>query len=116
MYRLNAKTVGIIGESGCGKSTLARVFAGLPPTAGTIKLDGNELAPDLRRTSRNELPKVQFVYQMANTALNPRQRISDILGRPINFMPVCGQNQAGAYQRIARNGGTAARLCRQIPP
>ena len=80
------KTVGIIGESGCGKSTLARVFAGLlPPTAGTIKLDGNELAPDLRQRSRNELQKVQFVYQMADTALNPRQRISDILGRPIEF-------------------------------
>lgn len=80
------KTVGIIGESGCGKSTLARVFAGLlPPTAGEIKLDGNTLAPDLRQRSREELQKVQFVYQMADTALNPRQRIRDILGRPIEF-------------------------------
>ncbi|MGC6485087.1 MAG: ABC transporter ATP-binding protein, partial [Candidatus Puniceispirillales bacterium] len=80
------KTVGIIGESGCGKSTLARVFAGLlPPTAGEIRLDGETLAPDLRQRSREELQKVQFVYQMADTALNPRQRIKDILGRPVEF-------------------------------
>lgn len=80
------KTVGIIGESGCGKSTLARVFAGLlPPSEGEILLDGEGLEPDLKDRSRDELRKVQFVYQMADTALNPRQRIKDILGRPIEF-------------------------------
>ena len=80
------KTVGIIGESGCGKSTLARVFAGLlPPMEGEILLDGERLAPDLRQRSRDELQKIQFVYQMADTALNPRHRIRDILGRPVEF-------------------------------
>ena len=80
------KTVGIIGESGCGKSTLARVFAGLlPPMEGEILLDGKRLAPDLRQRSRDELQKIQFVYQMADTALNPRHRIRDILGRPVEF-------------------------------
>jgi len=80
------KTVGIIGESGCGKSTLARVFAGLLPAyGGEIHLDGERLSPDLAGRSRSQLQKVQFVYQMADTALNPRQRIRDILGRPIDF-------------------------------
>jgi peptide/nickel transport system ATP-binding protein len=80
------KTVGIIGESGCGKSTLARVFAGLlPPMEGEILLDGERLAPDLRQRSRDELQKIQFVYQMADTALNPRHRIRYILGRPVEF-------------------------------
>jgi len=80
------KTVGIIGESGCGKSTLARVFAGLlPPSDGALKLDGEPIAPELRQRSREELRKVQFVYQMADTALNPRQRIKDIIGRPLEF-------------------------------
>ena len=80
------KTVGIIGESGCGKSTLARVFAGLlPPSEGALRLDGQPIAPDLRNRSREELRKVQFVYQMADTALNPRQRIKDIIGRPLEF-------------------------------
>jgi len=80
------KTVGIIGESGCGKSTLARVFAGLLPAAqGEIFLDGERLSADLSGRSREQLRKVQFVYQMADTALNPRQRIRDILGRPVDF-------------------------------
>lgn len=80
------KTVGIIGESGCGKSTLARVFAGLlPPVRGEILLDGNRIEGDLHNRPREQLQKVQFVYQMADTALNPRQRISDILGRPLEF-------------------------------
>ena len=80
------KTVGVIGESGCGKSTLARVMAGLlPASAGAVMLDGDQLAPALEQRSRDQLRKVQFVYQMADTALNPRQRIRDILGRPSEF-------------------------------
>ena len=80
------KTVGIIGESGCGKSTLARVFAGLlPPVRGDIFLDGDKMNGDLGSRPRQQLQKIQFVYQMADTALNPRQRIRDILGRPLEF-------------------------------
>ncbi len=78
--------VGVIGESGCGKSTLARVMAGMLPAAkGRIELDGDELEHSLNDRSREELRKVQFVFQMADTALNPKQRISDILGRPLEF-------------------------------
>jgi len=80
------KTVGIIGESGCGKSTLARVFAGLLPAAdGQVLLHGDALPAAVEDRTRHQLQKVQFVYQMADTALNPRQRIRDIIGRPIEF-------------------------------
>jgi peptide/nickel transport system ATP-binding protein len=80
------KTLAVVGESGCGKSTLARVMAGLLPAAkGEVILDGKKLAPDLKNRSQEELQKVQFVYQMADTALNPRQIIGDILGRPLQF-------------------------------
>lgn len=80
------RVVGVIGESGCGKSTLARVMAGLLPAAsGEVLLEGKPLHPNLRRRSRDELRRVQIVFQMADTALNPRQRIGDILGRPLQF-------------------------------
>ncbi|MGB1208978.1 MAG: ABC transporter ATP-binding protein, partial [Paracoccaceae bacterium] len=80
------RTTGIIGESGCGKSTLARVMAGLlPASAGQTILNGDALDARLEKRSREELRKVQFVYQMADTALNPRQRIIDILSRPMEF-------------------------------
>jgi len=79
-------TVGVIGESGCGKSTLARVMAGLLPAVhGQVLLDGNDLQPALQKRDRSELQKIQFVFQMADTALNPRQRIDHILGRPLEF-------------------------------
>ncbi|MDA9982104.1 ABC transporter ATP-binding protein [Gammaproteobacteria bacterium] len=82
----HAEVVGVIGESGCGKSTLARVMAGLLPQArGDVKLDGVTLEGDLEDRKLEELRKVQFVFQMADTALNPKQQIGDILGRPLEF-------------------------------
>lgn len=81
-----ASVVGVIGESGCGKSTLARVVAGLTPLQqGEIQLGGKIAAPALEDRSRETLKDCQIVFQMADTALNPRQRISDILGRPLEF-------------------------------
>jgi peptide/nickel transport system ATP-binding protein len=78
--------VGVIGESGCGKSTLARVMAGLTPSSGgDTVLDGSVLEPALVDRKRDELRKVQFVFQMADTALNPKQRIDELLGRPVEF-------------------------------
>ena len=79
-------TVGIIGESGCGKSTLARVMSGLlPASGGNVLLDGKTLEPNLKHRSLEQLQKIQFVFQMADTALNPRHSIDRILGRPLEF-------------------------------
>jgi peptide/nickel transport system ATP-binding protein len=82
----NGHVVGVIGESGCGKSTLARVMAGLlAPAKGEVLLDGENLEPEIKKRSLADLQKLQFVYQMADTALNPKQRIGEILGRPFEF-------------------------------
>ncbi len=82
----HAEVIGVIGESGCGKSTLARVMAGLLPQArGDVKLNGDLLQGDLKNRKLDELRKVQFVFQMADTALNPKQLIGDIIGRPLAF-------------------------------
>ncbi len=80
------ETVGVIGESGSGKTTLGRVISGLmPPSEGQIKLQGSVLDKDYNQRSRDDLRQIQFVFQMAETALNPRQRIRQILGRPLHF-------------------------------
>ena len=93
-------TVGVIGESGCGKSTLARVMSGLlPAREGDVLLDGEALRPSLRQRARSDLQKIQFVFQMADTALNPRQRIDHILGRPLEFY--LGLRGAEKRKRIA---------------
>ncbi|ETW12297.1 ABC transporter-like protein [Roseivivax marinus] len=80
------RTVAVVGESGSGKSTAARCITGLlPPTNGVIRLDGRDLPLDYRKRSKEQLRQVQMIYQMADTALNPRKTIGQILGRPIGF-------------------------------
>ncbi len=80
------EVVGVIGESGSGKSTLARVISGLLPAAeGQVSLFNSRLPSNLRKRSRDQLRRIQFVYQMADTALNPRHTIERIVGRPLEF-------------------------------
>ena len=79
-------TVGVIGESGSGKTTLARVIAGvMAPNDGEVLLDGKRLAPTLVKRTREQLRRIQFVFQNADTALNPLHSIERILGRPLAF-------------------------------
>ncbi|MCY4245130.1 MAG: ABC transporter ATP-binding protein [Gammaproteobacteria bacterium] len=79
-------TVAIVGESGSGKSTLARAITGLlPPFAGRILFNGRELPAACRRRDKNLLRHLQMIYQMPDVALNPRQKIRDVIGRPLSF-------------------------------
>lgn len=81
-----AQTLAVVGESGSGKSTLARVITGLlPPSAGEISFNGRALAPDFEQRSRDDLREVQMIYQMADVAMNPRQTVGTIIGRPLEF-------------------------------
>ncbi|WP_170328437.1 ABC transporter ATP-binding protein [Ruegeria arenilitoris] len=80
------RTVAVVGESGSGKSTTARSLMGLlPPVQGEILLNGAPLSPQFRKRSKAQLQAVQMIYQMADTALNPKQRIRDIIGRPMTY-------------------------------
>jgi peptide/nickel transport system ATP-binding protein len=80
------RTVAVVGESGSGKSTTARCITGLlPPSQGNIEFNGEALPLDYRKRSKDQLRQVQMIYQMADTALNPRSSIGDIIGRPVQF-------------------------------
>ncbi len=79
-------TVAVVGESGSGKSTTARCITGLlPPTNGQILFNGQPLPPDYQQRGKDQLRQAQMIYQMADTALNPKIKISDIIGRPAQF-------------------------------
>jgi len=81
-----ARTVALVGESGSGKSTLARVITGLlPPLEGKVIYGGKQLPPALKSRDRKTLRIMQMIYQMPDTALNPRQRVRDVIGRPLTF-------------------------------
>ncbi|WP_300032255.1 ABC transporter ATP-binding protein [uncultured Roseobacter sp.] len=80
------QTLAVVGESGSGKSTLARVITGLlPPSAGSITFDGRALTPDMPSRPIDDLRELQMIYQMADTAMNPRQTVGTIIGRPLEF-------------------------------
>ena len=80
------QAIGVIGESGSGKTTLARAVAGLlAPCAGTMQFDGRTLPPALAQRTRDELRRIQIVFQSADTALNPSHTVERILARPLEF-------------------------------
>ncbi|SPH22168.1 Glutathione import ATP-binding protein GsiA [Ascidiaceihabitans donghaensis] len=80
------QTLAVVGESGSGKSTLARVITGLlPQSQGRIHFDGRDLSPDLASRKLEDLRELQMIYQMADTAMNPRQTVGTIIGRPLEF-------------------------------
>ncbi|MDB4235789.1 ABC transporter ATP-binding protein [bacterium] len=80
------RTVAVVGESGSGKSTTARVITGLlPPMAGSVEFNGEALPAELKDRNKDQLQRIQMIYQSADTAMNPRQTIAEIIGRPLEF-------------------------------
>lgn len=80
------RTVAVVGESGSGKSTAARVITGLlPPMSGSVTFNGAALPGAIANRSVDQLRRVQMIYQSADTAMNPRQTVGEIVGRPLTF-------------------------------
>ena len=80
------RTVAIVGESGSGKSTAARSITGLlPPTNGKIIFQGRKLPARLSERSKEDLRRIQMIYQSPDTSMNPRHTVRDIIGRPLKF-------------------------------
>ena len=81
IYR--GRTVAVVGESGSGKSTVAKVISGLlKPVRGIVQFEGKPLSPRFQRRPLDQLKQIQMIYQMADTALNPKLRIRELIGRP----------------------------------
>ncbi|MEN4889554.1 ABC transporter ATP-binding protein [Erwinia billingiae] len=97
LYR--GQAIGIIGESGSGKTTLAHAIAGMnKPSGGHILFNGHYIAGDMHQRPENELRRIQYVFQMADTALNPAHTIETILKRPLKLFH--GLRGAALEQRM----------------
>ncbi len=80
------KTLAVVGESGCGKSTLARALTLIEePTAGSLRIAGQEVAGADRQARRQLRRDVQMVFQNPYASLNPRQKIGDQLAEPLTI-------------------------------
>ncbi|HEX3982369.1 MAG TPA: ABC transporter ATP-binding protein [Acidisoma sp.] len=80
------ETVAVVGESGSGKSTLAYAAVGqIEPAAGSFRFGEAALPASYRHRNLDQRRRIQLIYQLPDIALNPRQKIADILGRPVAF-------------------------------
>ena len=112
-----SRTLGIIGESGSGKTTLGRVIAGLTPAlSGEVAFIGHTLGARVGERDREQLRAIQFAFQMADVALNPRHRVDKILGRPLSFYFDLDEARVAAAGTGAAGAGRAARELRVAIP
>ena len=94
------ETVAVVGESGSGKSSLARLILGLlARKSGLVKFNGRELSPALKERSKDDLRRIQFIYQQPDVALNPRQKVGEIIGRPVQLY--FGRSPSEVKRRVA---------------
>ena len=94
------ETLGLVGESGCGKSTLCRVILQLTaPTSGSVKFAGEELVGKSRRQLRPIRRQIQMIFQDPYASLNPRKRISQIIGEPMELHGLANGRDAATRVR-----------------
>jgi peptide/nickel transport system ATP-binding protein len=70
----------------------------LPPSKGSVVYDGKKLTPDLKSRPKEQLRVMQMIYQMPDTALNPKQKVHKVIGRPLQFY--FGMNEKEKEKRV----------------
>ncbi|HMD73381.1 MAG TPA: oligopeptide/dipeptide ABC transporter ATP-binding protein [Steroidobacteraceae bacterium] len=112
------ETLGLVGESGSGKSTLARAILRLIPAArGQVLWRGRNLLTMGAQELRSERRNLQLVFQDPLASLDPRMRIGEILGEPLEiFEPsLSATDRQIRIERMLGKVGLAAEFARRFP-
>ena len=101
------RTLAVVGESGSGKSTLARLLTLIEtPTAGSLLIDGEDVAQASAATRARLRTEIQIVFQNPFASLNPRQTIGKALEEPllVNTSLKAAERKAEALSIMAKVG------------
>ena len=78
------ETLALVGESGCGKSTTGLAAMGLvPPTAGSVVLEGTDLSAMSPKQARHARRRMQMVFQDPTASLNSRMSVGQLVAEPL---------------------------------
>ena len=112
------ETVGLVGESGCGKSTLARLIVRIHrPDSGEIRVSGQDIAQASHEAIRPLRRQMQMVFQDPYASLNPRMKVAQILGEPLQFHGVtrnAGETRS-RIEELLRTVGLNPRSAERFP-
>ncbi|HTU86531.1 MAG TPA: ABC transporter ATP-binding protein [Solirubrobacteraceae bacterium] len=114
------RCLAVVGESGAGKTTFARCLVGLHSRwTGEMAFEGEQLSSDRRKRSREQIRRMQYIFQNPYTSLNPRKTVGQLIDQPLRELTEIGgterrQRVVAALEEAALSASYATRYPDQL--